>query len=61
MSVRYRKHLILPTYINLLIEQTQKSKPEKTAEEAAVELAIQAVEAKVRRWEETLGKGAFSA
>ena len=44
-------------YINLLIEETQKSKPVETAEETAVELAIEGVEAKVRRWEETLEKG----
>ena len=44
-------------YISLVLEQTQNSKPEETAEETAVELAIQAVEAKVRRWEETLEKG----
>jgi hypothetical protein len=29
----------------------------ETAEETAVELALQAVEAKLRRWEETLEKG----
>ena len=43
--------------INLLTEETHKSKPEKTAEEAVIKLAIQAVEANVRRWEETLEKG----
>jgi hypothetical protein len=44
-------------YINLLMSKAQESKPEETAEEPAVELALQAVEAKLRRWEETLEKG----
>jgi hypothetical protein len=40
----------------IAIEKIQKSKPEETAEETAVELAIQAVEAKIRRWGETQPK-----
>ena len=44
-------------YISLLDRRDSESKPEESAEETAVELAIQAVEAKVRRWEETLEKG----
>ncbi len=40
-----------------MLNQTQNSKPAETAEDNAVELAIQTVEAKIRRWEETLEKG----
>jgi site-specific DNA recombinase len=47
-------------YIGLILEQAQQSKPEQSSEETAVELAIEAVEAKVRRWEETLEKGLLS-
>ena len=47
-------------YIDLIINQAPQSKPERNAEEAAVELAIQDVEAKVRRWEETLEGGLLS-
>jgi hypothetical protein len=47
-------------YIGLILEQVQQSKPEKSAEEKAVGLAIEAVEGKVRRWEETLEKGLLS-
>ena len=46
-------------YIDLMIK-AQKPKPEATAEEKAVELAIQSVEAKIRRWEETLENGLLS-
>ena len=44
----------------LIFEQAQPTKPEQSAEETAVELAIEAVEAKVRRWEETLETGLLS-
>jgi hypothetical protein len=47
-------------YIDFVMEQAQQSKPPKTAEETAVELAIEAVQAKVRRWEETLEQGLLS-
>ena len=47
-------------YINLVIEQAQQSKPEPSADQTAVELAIQDVETKVRRWEETLERGLLS-
>ena len=47
-------------YISLILEQAQQLKPEQSAEEKAVELAIEAVEAKVRRWEETLENGLLS-
>jgi hypothetical protein len=48
-------------YIDLIFQQAQESKPEQTPEEKAVELAIQGVEMKVRRWEETLENGLFIA
>jgi hypothetical protein len=44
-------------YINLLTAKAQESNPQESADETAVELALQAVEAKRRRWEETLEKG----
>jgi hypothetical protein len=47
-------------YIDLILQQAQESKPEQTPEEKAVELAIQGVEAKIRRWEETLENGLLS-
>ncbi len=47
-------------YIDLILEQTHQSKPEQSAEEKAVELAVEAVEAKLRRWEETLETGLLS-
>jgi hypothetical protein len=46
-------------YIDLILQQAQESKPEQTPEEKAVELAIQGVEAKIRRWEETLETGFY--
>lgn len=47
-------------YIRLVLEQMQSSKPGDTAEETAIDLAIKAVEAKIRRWEETLEDGLLS-
>jgi hypothetical protein len=47
-------------YIDLILDQAQPSKPERNTEEPAVELAKQAVEAKVHRWKETLEKGLLS-
>ena len=47
-------------YIALLLKGTQKAAPEAPAEEKAVELAIKTVEAKIRRWEDTLENGLLS-
>ena len=47
-------------YINLVLEQAQQSKTEPSADETAIELALRDVEAKLRRWEETLEEGLLS-
>ena len=48
-------------YLDLVIDGARESKPqEQTAEETAVALAIDDIEAKIRRWEETLEKGLLS-
>ena len=47
-------------YLALLLEGAQKAAPEISAEETAVERVIQTVEAKIRRWEETLENGLLS-
>jgi len=44
-------------YINLVLEQAQQSKPEPSADETAIELALQDVESKLKRWQETLEGG----
>jgi site-specific DNA recombinase len=44
-------------YINLVIEQAQQSKPEPSADETAIELALRDVESKLKRWQETLEEG----
>ena len=44
-------------YINLVLEQAQQSKPEPSADEIAIELALQDVESKLKRWQETLEGG----
>jgi len=47
-------------YIGLILEQAQQLNPEQSAEEKALELTIEAVEAKIQRWEETLENGLLS-
>jgi hypothetical protein len=47
-------------YLMLMLEEGQQTKPQQSAEEKAVELAIEAVDAKLRRWEETLENGLLS-
>ena len=44
----------------MILEQAQQLKPEQSAEEKALELTMEAVEAKIRRWEETLENGLLS-
>ena len=47
-------------YISLVLEQSQQSNVEPSADETAVEMALQEIDSKLRRWEETLEKGLLS-
>jgi site-specific DNA recombinase len=44
-------------YIDLVLQQTRQSQIEPSAEEQALNLTITDVEAKIRRWEQTLERG----
>ena len=47
-------------YIGLVLEQAQQGKPEPSADETAVEMTLRDVDAKLKRWEETLENGLLS-
>src|SRR5262249_43417170 len=47
-------------YISLVLEQAQQSKIEPSADETAVEMGLRDVDAKLKRWEETLENGLLS-
>ncbi len=47
-------------YIELVIEQAQRSRQEPSPEERAINLAIQDAESRLRRWEEALERGLLS-
>jgi site-specific DNA recombinase len=47
-------------YISLVLEQIQQSRTEPSADETAVEMGLRDVDAKLKRWEETLENGLLS-
>jgi site-specific DNA recombinase len=47
-------------YISLILEQVQQSRTEPSADETAVEMGLRDVDAKLKRWEETLENGLLS-
>jgi hypothetical protein len=47
-------------YIGLILAQAQQSDTEPSADETALEMALRGVDAKLKRWEETLENGLLS-